>query len=158
MATSITTCLAFNDRCEEAVKFYTSLFKNSKVTSLVRSEGDGPIPKGKVTAATFTLNGKEFTAFDGGDPFTFAMGMSLMVNCDTQQEIDHLYDGLAKGGQAQPCGWVQDKFGLSWQIIPAKLGKWLNDSEGGNTQKATEAMLQMKKLDLAKLERAYRGK
>ena len=154
------TCLAFKSRGEEAVNFYVSTFRNvfpdSRIASLVRSEFDGPIPKGALAQASFELAGLPFAAFDGGPPFAFAQGMSIMVNCDSQKEIDALYDGLSKGGQKQPCGWLTDKFGVSWQIIPANLGTWLGDAKGGNTRGAMEAMLKMQKLDIKTLEAAYR--
>jgi len=153
---SITTCLAFKDGGEEAVKFYVSVIPNSKITSLNRSEADGMIPKGGLQSATFTLGGREFTAFDGGPTFSFAVGMSLMVMCRTQREIDRLWEKLTKGGQPGPCGWLTDRWGVSWQIIPTSLGKMLSDAEHGNTEAAVKAMLKMGKLDIATLERAYR--
>lgn len=155
---SITTCLAFKDRAEEAVKFYVSLFPKSKITSLSRSEGDGPIPKGKLMGASFVLFGREFTAFDGGPAFSFSIGMSLMVLCRTQAEIDRLWEGLSKGGEKGPCGWLTDRFGVSWQIVPVALGEMLNDSKHGNSEAVMEAMLKMTKLDIATLRWAYRTK
>ena len=152
----ITPCLAFKDRAEEAVKFYVSAFPRSKIVSLSRSKGDGPIPKGKLMGATFVLFGREFTAFDGGPPFSFSIGMSLMVLCRTQAEIDRLWEKLAKGGEKGPCGWLTDRFGVSWQIVPVALGKMLNDSKHGNSEAAMAAMLKMGRLDIATLERAYR--
>jgi predicted 3-demethylubiquinone-9 3-methyltransferase (glyoxalase superfamily) len=154
----VTTCLTFNDQCEEAVKLYVSLFPNSRIKSLVRSDADGPIPKGKVMAATFTLNGRPYTAFDGGEHFAFAQGMSLMATCKTQKEIDRLWEKLGQGGQPGPCGWLTDRFGVSWQVIPDSLGKMLTDEKGGDTGKAMRAMLGMTKLDIKALEQAYKSR
>jgi len=153
---SITTCLAFKDRAEEAVKFYVSVFPKSKIVSLSRSQVDGPIPKGKLMGATFRLLGREFTAFDGGPPFSFSIGMSLMVLCRTQAEIDRLWKKLSEGGEQGPCGWLTDRFGVSWQIVPVALGKMLSDPKHGNSGAAMAAMLKMGRLDIATLERAYR--
>jgi predicted 3-demethylubiquinone-9 3-methyltransferase (glyoxalase superfamily) len=122
-------------------------------------EGDnGPVPKGKVIGATFVLDGREYNAFDGGETFNFSEGFSLMVSCKTQQDIDHYWGELTKnGGEEGPCGWCKDRFGLSWQIIPEVLGQMLSDSGSGNSQAAFQAMLKMKKLSIAELEKAYRG-
>ena len=155
---SITTCLAFKDRAEEAVKFYVSVFPNSKIVRLSRSESDGPIPKGKLMGATFRLFGREFTAFDGGPAFSFSIGASLMVLCRTQGEIDRLWEKLSQGGEKGPCGWLTDKFGVSWQVVPVALGEMLSDSKHGDSEAAMKAMLKMEKLDIATLERAYRGR
>jgi predicted 3-demethylubiquinone-9 3-methyltransferase (glyoxalase superfamily) len=150
-------CLTFKDSCEEAVKFYVSLFPNSRIVSMQRSDGKSPIPEGKLLNATFELNGHEYTAFDGGPTFFFTEGASLMVTCQTQQEIDDLWQRLSEGGEPGPCGWLKDRFGLSWQIVPAALGEMLGNPAKGNSQKAMEAMLKMGKLDIAALERAYRS-
>lgn len=155
---SITTCLSFKDRAEEAVRFYVSAFPNSKILSMTRSETEGPVPKGHLLGANFVLNGREFTAFDGGPSFTFSMGMSLMVSCRTQGEIDRLWEKLSEGGEKGPCGWLTDRFGVSWQIIPSSLGKMLSDSKHGDSEAAMAAMLKMGKLDIETLERAYRGR
>jgi predicted 3-demethylubiquinone-9 3-methyltransferase (glyoxalase superfamily) len=152
---SITPVLTFKDRTEEAINFYVSLFSNSRIVNIVRSEG-GIIPAGRVMAATFELDGRPYNAFDGGDSFSFTEGFSLMVTCETQDEIDRLWDRLTEdGGEPGPCGWLTDRFGLSWQIIPADLGAMLSNSAGGNTQKAGEAMMKMSKLDIAALRAAY---
>jgi predicted 3-demethylubiquinone-9 3-methyltransferase (glyoxalase superfamily) len=156
MVQSITPCLVFKERAEEAVNFYVSLFDNSKVVSMVRSEGNEKMPQGTLMHAIFELNGREYTAFDGGPSFSFAEGISLMVTCETQEEIDKLWTALtADGGEEGPCGWLKDRFGLSWQIVPAALGQMLSDSKHGNTAKALDAMLQMKRLDIAALQHAY---
>jgi predicted 3-demethylubiquinone-9 3-methyltransferase (glyoxalase superfamily) len=149
--------LVFTERAEEAINLYVSLIDNSKVVSLVRSEGNEKMPKNTVMHAIFVLDGREFTAFDGGPTFSFSEGMSIMVTCETQDEIDRLWAGLTDGGEEGPCGWLKDPFGVSWQIVPAALGQMLSDSEHGNTAKALQAMLQMKKLDIAALRQAYRS-
>jgi predicted 3-demethylubiquinone-9 3-methyltransferase (glyoxalase superfamily) len=151
----IRPCLVFTERAEAAIELYVSLFDNSRVVSLVRSEGNEKMPKGTVMHAIFELDGREFTAFDGGPSFSFAEGMSIMVTCETQEEIDRLWTGLTNGGEEGPCGWLKDPFGVSWQIVPAALGEMLSDSKHGNTAKALEAMLKMKKLDIATLRKAY---
>jgi predicted 3-demethylubiquinone-9 3-methyltransferase (glyoxalase superfamily) len=151
----IRPCLTFNDRAEEAVNFYVSLFRDSKVLSMVRSDGKGPIPEGKLLHATFELGGREFTAFDGGPTFSFTEGFSLVATCDTQQEIDEVWARLSEGGEEGPCGWLKDRFGVSWQVVPAALGEMMGDPTSGNTAKVMEAMLKMQKLDIATLRRAY---
>ena len=159
VSTQIRPCIVFNDGCEEAIKLYVSLFPNSKVLNLVRSETEAPIAKGKVLNATFQLDGREYMAFDGGSTFTFAEGFSLMVTCETQAEIDRYWGALtADGGEEGPCGWLKDKFGLSWQIIPSVLGQMLTDSKSGDSTAALQAMFKMKKLDIAQLQHAYGGR
>ena len=155
----IRPCLTFVDRAEEAVKLYVSVFPNSKIVSMQRVESDGgPIPKGKLLNATFVLDGREYVAFDGGPSFTFTEGMSLMVTCDTQAEVDRYWTRLTEGGGEEgPCGWLKDRFGVSWQIVPSVLGDLLSDSKHGNSEAALQAMLQMKKLDIVALQKAYRG-
>lgn len=154
----ITPCIVYVDRAEEAINFYVSLFPNSKIVSIQRSEHDQPIPKGKVLGATFVLDGREYTAFDGGPSFSFTEGFSLMVHCKTQAEIDKYWSKLTEnGGEEGPCGWLKDRFGLSWQIIPEVLGQMLGDSKSGNSEAAMQAMLKMKKLNIDELQRAYKG-
>ena len=154
----IRPCIVYVDRAEEAVNFYVSLFPNSKVLSIQRSEADAPIPKGKVLGATFQLDGREYLAFDGGPSFTFAEGVSLMVTCKTQDEVDRYWTKLTEGGGEEgPCGWLKDRFGLSWQIVPEVLGQMISDSHSGNSAAAVQAMLKMKKLDIAALQSAYKG-
>lgn len=159
ISTQIRPCIVFNDRCEEAVKFYVSLFPDSKVSNLVLSDVDEAIAKGKVLNAIFELGGREYLAFDGGPSFNFSEGISLMVTCDTQAEVDRYWSALtAGGGEEGPCGWLKDRFGMSWQIVPAVLGELLTDSKSGDSAAALQAMLKMKKLDIAELQRAYRGR
>jgi predicted 3-demethylubiquinone-9 3-methyltransferase (glyoxalase superfamily) len=154
----IRPCIVFVDRAEEAIKFYVSLFPNSRVLSMQVSQSDGLIPKGRVLSAEFELDGRAYTSFDGGPTFAFSEGFSLMVACKTQEEIDRYWTKLIEnGGEEGQCGWLKDRFGLSWQIIPEALGQMLGDAAGGDTQAALQAMLAMKKLDIAGLEKAYRG-
>ena len=158
-AQKITTFLAFNDRAEEAIKLYTSIFKNSRIVSLQKSETDGPIAKGKVLGAEFELQGQRFLAMDGGPHFQFNDGISLFVSCETQEEIDYYWDKLSAGSSdTGQCGWITDRFGLRWQIVPSVLDRMLSDSKSGNSQRAMEAMLKMKKLDIKALQQAYAQK
>jgi predicted 3-demethylubiquinone-9 3-methyltransferase (glyoxalase superfamily) len=152
---SITPVLVFKANTEEAINLYVSLFPNSRVLNIVCSEG-GMIPAGQVMQATFELDGIRYNAFDGGPTFAFSEGFSLMVVCNTQEEIDRLWDRLtADGGEPGRCGWLKDRFGLSWQVIPADLGEMLGNPAGGNTGKASKAMMTMSKLDIATLRTAY---
>jgi predicted 3-demethylubiquinone-9 3-methyltransferase (glyoxalase superfamily) len=149
----ITPFLWFNGQAEEAMNFYISIFKNSKIVSLSRM-GAG----GTVTGGTFQLDGQEFFALNGGPQFTFTPAISFLVNCETQQEVDELWEKLSAGGEKSRCGWLKDKYGLSWQIIPSVLGKMLQDHHAGNSKKAMEAMLKMDKLDIQTLQQAYEQK
>jgi len=151
----VTIFLTFTDQAEEAVHRYVSVFKNSRIVSLVRSRTEGPIAKGKVLNATFELDGQRFMAMDGGPSFSFSQGTSLFVNCETQQEIDRLWEKLSEGGEKQPCGWLKDKFGVSWQIVPTVLGEMMSDPKSGNSDKVMEALLQMSKIDIKRLQQAY---
>jgi predicted 3-demethylubiquinone-9 3-methyltransferase (glyoxalase superfamily) len=154
----VTTFLTFEKDAEQAVNFYVSTFPNSKVTSLNRYEMDnGPLPKGSLLNATFELNGQKFMAMDGGPQFSFEQGTSLFVGCETQEEIDHLWSKLTSdGGKEQPCGWVKDKFGVSWQIIPNVLGEYMTGDPAA-AGRVVQAFLQMTKFDIATLKRAYEG-
>jgi predicted 3-demethylubiquinone-9 3-methyltransferase (glyoxalase superfamily) len=147
----ITPFLWFDGKAEEAVNFYVSIFKNSKVVSVSRM-GEG----GQVTGATFQLDGQEFFALNGGPLYTFSPAVSFLVNCETQEEVDELWEKLSEGGEESRCGWLKDKYGLSWQIIPSVLGKMLQDKNSGNSRKVFEAMLQMGKIDIKTLQQAYR--
>jgi predicted 3-demethylubiquinone-9 3-methyltransferase (glyoxalase superfamily) len=155
----IKPCIVYADNAEEAIHFYVSLFPNSKVLSIQRAEADnGPVKKGQVLGATFQLDGREYLTFDGGPTFTFTEGFSLMVTCKDQAEVDKYWNAFtANGGEEGPCGWCKDRFGLSWQIVPEVLTKMLGDSQHGDSQAALAAMLKMKKIDIAALERAYKG-
>lgn len=147
----ITTFLMFNDQTEAAVKLYTSVFKNSKIVSMQRG---GPGPTDAVMSATFEIEGQQFMAFNGGPTFKFSEGMSLFVSCGTQAEIDELWEKLSAGGEPGRCGWLKDRFGVSWQIIPSVLGKLLGSKDTAKAGRVLQAMLQMGKLDIAKLEQA----
>jgi predicted 3-demethylubiquinone-9 3-methyltransferase (glyoxalase superfamily) len=155
---AVQPCLVFQDRCEEAVRLYTSLIQGSRIVSMQHSEG-GPIPKGGVAQCTFDLGGTRFTAFDGGPHFVFSQAFSIMVTVRTQAQIDALWGALtADGGEESRCGWLVDRFGVSWQILPEDLGSMLGDASKGNTRAAMEAMLGMGKLDIAALRKAYRSR
>lgn len=151
----ITTFLMFNNQTEEAVNLYVSVFKNSKIVSMNRSSEGAPGSKGSVISASFVLEGQEFTAFNGGPHFTFSEGISLYVNCETQQEVDELWDKLSEGAGEGQCGWLKDRFGVSWQIIPTALGELLGDPDPVKSSRVMQAMLKMKKIDIAALRRAY---
>ncbi len=153
---SIVPCLTFDDRAEEAVSFYVSVFRNSRILSIVRSQSDGPVPRGKVLHAAFELDGREYTAFDGGPSFRFTEGFSLVATCETQEEIDEVWRKLSEGGEEGPCGWLKDRFGVSWQVVPTALGEMMTDSKSGDPRKVMEALLKMGKLDIKTLEEAYR--
>ena len=151
----ITPFLWFDSKAEEAMNFYVSLFKNSKVVSVTRYGEAGPGPKGTVMSATFQLDGLDFFALNGGPQFKFTPAISLFVNCETQQEVDELWEKLSEGGRTDQCGWLQDRYGLSWQIIPTLLGKLLQDKDPRKSQRVMKAMLQMTKIDIKKLTQAY---
>jgi len=146
----ITPFLWFDGKAEEAINFYISIFKNSKIVSLSRSGGDGPVMGG-----TFQLDGQQFFALNGGPQFTFSPAISFFVNCETQQEVDELWEKLSEGGAKQRCGWLKDKYGVSWQIIPSVLGKLLQDKDAGKAKSVMNAMLQMNKIDIKGLQQAY---
>jgi len=151
----ITPFLWFDGKAEEAMNFYVSIFKNSKVVSVTRNGEHGPGPKGSVMMATFQLDGQRFMVLNGGPHFTFSPAISLFVNCETQQEVDELWDKLAEGGEKQRCGWLKDKYGLSWQIIPAALGELMQDEDAAKSKRVMKAMLQMEKIDINGLRQAY---
>lgn len=154
----ITPFLWFNDNLEEAVNFYTSIFKNSKVLSMSRLPEGTPGPAGKVMTATFQLEGQEFMALNGGPEYKFTEAISLFVNCETQKEVDDLWDKLSADGEPGQCGWLKDKFGLSWQIVPTALGQLMGDPDPQKSQRVMQAMLKMTKIDIAALRRAYEQK
>jgi len=155
---SVRPCLTFKERGEEAVNFYVSVFPNSRVVSILRSDGNGPLPKGSLWHASFLLDGQEYTAFDGGPSFGFSEAFSLVATCETQAELDEIWARLTEGGGEEgPCGWLKDRFGVSWQVVPAALGQMMSDPKSGSPAKMMEALLKMRKLDIAKLEHAYRG-
>jgi predicted 3-demethylubiquinone-9 3-methyltransferase (glyoxalase superfamily) len=153
----ITPFLWFDGKAEEAMNFYVSIFKNSKVGKVTRYGDAGPGPKGSVMSAIFEIEGQEFYALNGGPHFTFTPAISFFVKCETQQEVDEFWEKLSAGGQKQPCGWLQDKFGVSWQIVPNILGQLLQDKDSAKSTRVMKAMLQMQKLDIARLKEAYAG-
>jgi predicted 3-demethylubiquinone-9 3-methyltransferase (glyoxalase superfamily) len=152
----IKTFLWFDNSAEEAMNFYVSIFKNSKVLNVARYGDAGPGPKGSVMTATFQLEGQEFIALNGGPLFKFTEAISLFVSCETQEEVDDLWKKLTAGGGApSQCGWLKDKFGLSWQIIPTALMELMSDKDPAKSKRVMEAMLQMTKIDVSKLKAAY---
>lgn len=155
----ITPCLWFDDTAEEAVKFYVSIFKNSRIGSIARyGEAGAQVsgrPKGSVMTVTFRLDGQEFMALNGGPLFKFTEAVSFIVNCKTQTEVDGLWEKLSEGGAKGQCGWLKDKYGLSWQIVPTVLGRMLQDKDARKSERVMAALLQMTKLDIAGLKQAY---
>lgn len=150
----ITPFLWFNDQAEEAVKFYTSIFKNSKIGTISRYGEDGPGPKGSVMVVTFQLNGQAFMALNGGPIFTFTPAVSFMVNCETQEEVDELWEKLSADGRKDRCGWLQDRYGVSWQIVPTVLGKLMGGGDPEKSRRVMKALMQMDKIEIKKLEEA----
>jgi predicted 3-demethylubiquinone-9 3-methyltransferase (glyoxalase superfamily) len=151
--------LTFKDRAEEAIKLYTSVIKNSKIGNIARSDESSPMPKGSVLHASFELDGREFTAMDGGPSFSFSEGFSMVATCETQEELDNVWRRLsADGGEEGRCGWLKDPFGVSWQVIPRALGEMMMHPESGNPGKLMEALLKMNKIDIATLKQAYAQK
>ncbi|MGH3058736.1 MAG: VOC family protein [Gaiellaceae bacterium] len=155
MQKKITTFLTFDDQAEEAMELYTSVFENSRILSTTRYGAEGPGPEGSLMTGTFELAGDEFMALNGGPSFSFAQGISLLVDCETQEEVDELWEKLSEGGEKGPCGWLTDRFGVSWQIIPRVLGELLNDEDPEKSKRVMQAMLQMGKIEIDGLRRAY---
>jgi predicted 3-demethylubiquinone-9 3-methyltransferase (glyoxalase superfamily) len=153
----ITPFLWFDGKAEEAVDFYTSIFKGSKILNIARYGEAGPGPKGTAMAVTFQLEGQEFMALNGGPQFTFSPAISFFVNCATQAEVDELWEKLSAGGEKLQCAWLKDKFGVSWQIVPRAFLELMQDKDTVKSQRVFKAMLQMTKLDIEGLQRAYRG-
>jgi len=154
----ITPFLWFDNNAEEAMNFYVSIFKNSKVISVARYGDAGPGPKGSVMTANFHIDGQEFVALNGGPHFKFTEAISFVVNCETQQEVDEFWEKLSAGGEESRCGWLKDKYGLSWQIVPTILPRLLQDKDPAKAKRVMEAMLQMNKIDIKKLKQAYEQK
>ena len=154
----ITPFLWFDNNAEEAANFYVSVFKNSKLLKVARYGDAGPGPKGTVMTAEFELDGQEFVALNGGPRFKFTEAISFVVNCETQEEVDYYWERLSEGGEKSHCGWLKDKFGLSWQVTPTILGKLMEDKDQEKANRVMKKMLQMDKLDIEPLQRAYEGK
>ncbi len=153
---TISPFLWFDNQAEDAAKFYVSIFPNSAIRTIVRCTAAGPGPEGSVMTVAFHLNGQNFTALNGGPTFKFTEAVSFVVNCETQQEVDKYWEQLSEGGQQVQCGWLKDKFGLAWQIVPVVLWEMLEDKNPATVERVMKAMMQMKKLDIAGLENAYR--
>lgn len=151
----ITPCLWFDNNAEEAVNHYLSIFKNSKINKILRCGDAGPGPKGSVLTIAFQLEGEDFIALNGGPIFKFNEAISLSVDCKSQIEVDDLWEKLSDGGQESQCGWLKDKFGLSWQVVPSALVEMLQDPDPEKTKRVMAAMMQMGKIDIAKLKQAY---
>ena len=154
MKQQIIPCLWFDTEGEEAAQFYTSLFPNSKIVDIARYGSAGPRPEGTVMTVTFELDGQRFVALNGGPDFTFNEAISFQVSCETQDEVDRFWSTLSEGGQEGPCGWLKDRFGVSWQIVPKRLPELLGDSDREKSQRVMAAMLQMGKIEIGELERA----
>jgi predicted 3-demethylubiquinone-9 3-methyltransferase (glyoxalase superfamily) len=155
---AITPFLWFDDQAEEAAILYTSLFPNSKINKVTRYGEVGPGKAGTVMTVDFELNGRPFVALNGGPHYTFSEAVSFVVNCETQEEVDRYWERLSEGGQEQPCGWLKDRFGLSWQVVPTVLVELLSDPDPEKSQRVMAAMLQMSKIEIEPLRRAYEGK
>ncbi len=153
----ITTFLWFDGQAEEAANFYCSIFKDSKITGMSRSGEEGPGPKGTPLVVVFELNGQQFYALNGGPMYKFSEAISLLVHCENQQEVDYYWEKLSAGGEQIQCGWLKDKYGLCWQIVPTAFMEMMQDKDQAKVDRAMKAMMQMIKLDLTALEKAYRG-
>ncbi|MCW5250236.1 MULTISPECIES: VOC family protein [unclassified Streptomyces] len=150
-----TTCLWFDDRAEEAARFYVSVFENSELGAISHYPENAPRPAGTVLTVDFTANGQKFVALNGGSEFTFNEAVSFQIMCDTQEEIDRYWSLLTQDGQEGPCGWLKDRYGVSWQVVPIRLEEMFRDPDGAKAARVNQAMMLMRKLDLAALERAF---
>jgi predicted 3-demethylubiquinone-9 3-methyltransferase (glyoxalase superfamily) len=153
----ISSFLWFNDQAEQAMNFYQSVFRNSRTVTVTRYGKAGPGPEGSVMTAVLQIDGQEFILLNGGPQFTFTPAISFVVNCETQDEVDYYWTRLSEGGRPDRCGWLQDQFGLSWQVVPSALGKLLQEPDADKRNRVMQTLLQMSKLDIATLERAARG-
>ncbi|MFF7331225.1 VOC family protein [Streptomyces sp. NPDC090306] len=152
-----TTCLWFDGQAEEAAHYYVSVFKNSSIGRIGRYTEAGPGPAGSVMVVEFTANGQKFVALNGGPQFTFDEAVSFQIHCADQEEVDHYWDKLTEGGEPGPCGWLKDRYGLSWQVVPTRLIEMISDSDSEKAARATRAMLSSGKFDIAALEREFAG-
>ena len=153
----ISPCLWFDGQAEDAANFYVSIFRNSRITAVSRCGEAGPGPKGSVMVVSFELDGQAFTALNGGPMFKFTEAISMIVHCETQVEVDHYWETLSAGGQPGRCAWLKDKFGVSWQVVPTALIELMQDNDPAKSARVVQAMLQMTKIDIAVLQRAYQG-
>lgn len=153
----IIPCLWFDDQAEEAMRFYVSVFKNSQVGDISYYGEAGPGEAGKVLTVTFTIDGQEFMGLNGGPEFKFSEAVSFVINCEDQAEVDYYWAKLTEGGEESMCGWLKDKYGVSWQIVPTVLDQLLSSGDGERTDRTMQALLHMRKLDIAALQRAYDG-
>ena len=153
----ITTFLWFDHQAEEAARFYTSIFPNSKILEMSHYGEGAPLPAGTVLVVKFTLDGQEFMALNGGPVFKFSEAVSLYINCADQAEVDRYWTALTDGGEESQCGWLRDRFGLSWQVVPDELGKWISGPDPVRSARAMQAMLKMVKIDINELRKAYEG-
>jgi predicted 3-demethylubiquinone-9 3-methyltransferase (glyoxalase superfamily) len=153
----ITPMLWFNDQAEAAANFYISVFNNSKILDVARYGEAGPGPEGSVMVVSFQLDGQEFTALNGGPQFTFSEAISFVIDCQTQDDVDYFWEKLTDGGEPGPCGWLKDKFGLSWQVVPAIAIEMMQDKDREKANRVMQAVYQMSKIDIATLEKAYAG-
>ena len=151
---AITPCLWFDTEAEEAARFYTSIFANSRITEVTRSSAAGPGPEGAVVTVAFELDGQPFVGLNGGPQFTFNEAISFQIPCASQDEVDTSWDQLTDGGEEGQCGWVKDRYGVSWQVVPVRLHELIADPDPGRAARAVQAMLQMRKIDIATIERA----
>lgn len=154
MAQKITPFLWYTDQAEEAAKFYTSIFKNSQIKTVARSGEGGPGPAGSVMTIAFEIEGQEFVALNGGPLFKFTPAVSFVINCETQEEVDNFWEKLSAGGKTDRCGWLTDKFGLSWQVVPTALVGLIRDPDPAKSKRVMQAMLQMTKIDIQGLKKA----
>ncbi len=155
---SITPCLWFNDNAEEAVSFYLEIFENATIDSVSRYGKHAPFPEGTILTISFTLNGVSFLALNGGPVFKFSEAVSFIVHCQTQKEVDHYWEKLSHEGIKQQCGWVKDRFGVSWQIVPRQVAQWMSDPDTAKSNRVLEALLKMTKLEIDVLQSAYDDK
>jgi predicted 3-demethylubiquinone-9 3-methyltransferase (glyoxalase superfamily) len=154
---TITPCLWFDGQAEEAARFYTAIFPNSRIEDIARCGDSGPGPKGSILTVKFRLDGQEFLGLNGGPQFRFTEAVSFIVNCETQEEVDRMWARLAEGGAEVQCGWLRDRYGLSWQIVPTILGSLMSGPDPARGERVLRALLGMKKLDIAALQAAYDG-
>ncbi|MBX3177968.1 MAG: VOC family protein [Candidatus Hydrogenedentes bacterium] len=153
----ITPCLWFDTQAEEAVAFYASLIEDSQIGEVVRYGEGAPLPAGTALTVEFTLQGQKFLALNGGPMFQFSPAVSFILHCETQEEVDHLWENLSDGGEKQRCGWLRDKYGLSWQVVPAAVGRMMRDPDPARRNRVMQAIMAMDRLDIAALEAAYGG-